>query len=116
MAARVGLEPVTSRTKGTEPTAEPPCLPASVVSYFYMDYYYYVSILVVCPISINFTQRIEIRGYGNLCGVTKLGNKLYVLCQSFPSAPNVIRVFEDRHPFRPQKEIELKESKRPFDI
>ena len=75
-------------------------------------------ILVVCPISINFTQRIEIGGNEYVRGVTKLRNEIYVLCRSISSSSSnhVIRVFEDRIPFRLQKTIEIKEIKYPRDI
>jgi len=42
-------------------------------------------------------------------GVTKLRNEIYVLCGVYYSAPNVIRVFEDRNPFCLQNEIEIKQ-------
>ena len=49
-------------------------------------------------------------------GVTKLRNEIYVLCRSPSPALNEIRVFEDRTPFRLQKEIEIKEILLPWDI
>ena len=83
----------------------------------YTNYYFNFTV-VVCSISINFTQRIEIslRGNQHLLGLTKLQNDIYILCQSFSSAPTVILIFEDQHPFRLQKKIEIKEIKYPFDI
>src|SRR6218665_2759341 len=82
--------------------------------------YYFVSILVVslvCPVSIDFTQRIEIQKDNYyLFGVTKLRNEFYVLCRSLSSAPNVIRVYRDRTPFHRTKEIKIKEIKYPIDI
>ena len=76
----------------------------------------YLFILVVCPISINFTQRIEIGRNEDVRGVTKLRNEIYVLCASSPSSSDVIRVFEDRIPFLLQKTIEVKEIKYPRGI
>ena len=50
-------------------------------------------------------------------GVTKLRNKIYVLCRSIRSSyPTEIRVFEDRNSFGLQRQIEIKEIKYPRDI
>src|SRR6218665_3232955 len=75
-------------------------------------------LVVICPISINFTTGIKVSEPEYLIsGLTKLRNEIYVLCESFsPRLPHVIRVFEDRHPFSLQKQISIKEIKRPFDI
>ena len=80
---------------------------------------YFVFILVVCPISINCIQRLEIRRNERVCGVTKLRNEIYVLCrcESLSLAyQNAIRVFEDRNSFRPRKKIEIAEIRYPVDI
>ena len=74
-----------------------------------------VFIVVECPTSINFNHRIEIQGNEYLCGITKLQKEIYLLCQAVPRK-NVIRVFKDQSPFLPQKEIELKDVKAPYDI
>ena len=47
--------------------------------------------------------------------MAKLRHELYFLCLS-PSAPGVIRGYEDRAPYRLQVEIDMKEIKSPFDI
>jgi len=79
----------------------------------------------MCPISINFTQRIKIPGNENewgfsgndVRGVTKLQNEIYVLFLSYPTSnPNVIFVFEDRNPFRLQKKIKITEIKYLWDM
>ena len=84
----------------------------------YLRYkYYLVILLVVCQISINFTQRINIReNEHNLRGMTKLRNEINVLCESLSSGSNIILVFEDRPPFNLQKEIKIKEIHHPWDI
>jgi len=49
--------------------------------------------------------------------VTKLRNKIHVLCySSSSSSPNVIRVVDDKSPFRLQKKIEIQEIKEPWNI
>ena len=63
----------------------------------------------MCPISTNFTRRLDIPGRNNVRGVTKLGSKIYVLCGVYYCAPNVILVFEDRNLFCLQNEIEIKQ-------
>ena len=45
-------------------------------------------------------------------GVTKLENKIYVLCYR----PNSIRVFEDKIPFHLLHKIKIKDVKNPYDI
>lgn len=50
-----------------------------------------------------------------LHGVTKLRNKIYLLCL-LRHGVDVIRVLEDRPPFRLKKEIEIKEISLPWDI
>ena len=66
----------------------------------------------MCKVSAAFTERINL-SRNEVYGVTKLRNEIYILCHSFP---HVICVFEDRLPFRLQKEIKIKEIKEPIDI
>ena len=65
------------------------------------------------PISVNFTERINVGRNETVCGVTKLRAEIYVLCQPFPS---VIRVFEGRRPFRLQEEIDIKDIEDQKDL
>src|SRR6218665_3867227 len=77
------------------------------------------SIVVVRPISINFSELIDIPSqHGSLCGVTKLRNKIYALSQTrgYHNLKNLIRVFEDRNPFRLLDKIEVTEFGSLFDI
>src|SRR6218665_445597 len=77
---------------------------------------YFTLILVVRPISIDFSQRIEMPNK-TACGVTKLRNEFYIVCQLPPSDQYVIRIFEDRTPFRRQpKDIDIKEINSIWDI
>jgi hypothetical protein len=71
---------------------------------------------VVRSISINFGQRIEMPGDEYVYGVSKLRNRIYVLSQPSFDASKVIRVFENRNPFRLQKEIEIEHLRCPVDI
>jgi len=67
-----------------------------------------VFILVVRPITIEVTQRIEMSESDELIrGVAKLRSEIYVLFRTGYSVSNVfrIRVFEDQYPFRLQTEI-----------
>lgn len=65
--------------------------------------------------SINLTQRVDIRENEYVHGVSKLGNEIFVLCYvSF--VPCVIRVFEDRNPFRFQRNIKLEKINGAFDV
>src|SRR6218665_173647 len=74
-------------------------------------------ILVVCPISINFSDLIDIpRQNESLCGVTKLRNKIYVLSEDSTGLNNLIRVYEDRNPFRLLENIEINQLSSVFDI
>lgn len=73
--------------------------------------------------SVNFTNRIKLQVNEDLYGVTKLRNEIHVLCRSYSSSPyelssfqNVIRVYEDRNPFRLQKRMEITEFDSPVDI
>lgn len=50
-----------------------------------------------------------------LHGVTKLRNKIYLLCL-LRHGVDIIRVLEDRPPFRLKKEIEIKKISLPWDI
>ena len=68
---------------------------------------------MVRPISVNFTERINVGKNETVSGVTKLRNEIYVLCQPFPC---VIRVFKDRNPIPFQEEIAIKEIGDPKDI
>ena len=65
-------------------------------------------ITVGSPLSINFIETIYEE---NVRGVIKLRNEIYIICRS-----KVIRVYEDRIPFRFQKEIEVQESSYLIDI
>ena len=65
------------------------------------------------PISVNFTERINVGSNETVCGVAKLGNEIYVLCQPFP---RVIRIFHGRSPFCFLEEIGIKEMEDPKDI
>src|SRR6218665_3599597 len=70
------------------------------------------SILVVRGITINFTQKIDLQLSIGARGLTKLRNEIYVLC----FRDHLIRVYEDRYPFRLNKDMELEEMKFPFHI
>ena len=71
----------------------------------------------MCPIFVNFTERIDTGRNRSVCGVTKLGNEIYVLCRSlFTPDQNVICVFEERNSFRLRKKIKIREIICPFDI
>src|SRR6218665_3312652 len=69
-------------------------------------------ILVVRGITINFTQKIDLQLSRGARGMTKLRNEIYVLCHR----DNLIRVYEDRYPFRLKKNMEIEETKFPFNI
>src|SRR6218665_327395 len=69
-------------------------------------------ILVVRGITINFTQKIDLQLSRGECGITKLRNEIYVLCYQ----EHLIRVYEDRYPFRLKKDMEIEEIKFPFYI
>ena len=57
-------------------------------------------ILVERQIYINFAHGLEIReNEYYVCGVTKLRNEIYLLCQSMSPARSIIRVFKDQRPF-----------------
>src|SRR6218665_1730490 len=62
-------------------------------------------ILVVRGITINFTQKIDLQLRRDACGITKLRNEIYVLF----IIDNLIRVYEDRYPFRLKKDMEIAE-------
>jgi len=79
-------------------------------------YIYFIFIIVVCPISVNFSQRIEIPRNERVYGVTKLRSEIFVLCRLSSPSPTVIRVHEDRNPFRCQRNITMDRIKGPFDI
>ena len=61
VAARVGFEPMTFRTQGTEPTTEPPCLTTQKLRYevkcnvivlihnIFQDSYLYLGLLLTHP-------------------------------------------------------------------
>src|SRR6218665_3482899 len=85
------------------------------VNYLHINNYF-ATILAVCPIAISFTQIIKIRQNKYVHALTKLRNEIYVLCRSFSSAPSVIRVLQDRYPFRLQREIKVEEIRYPTDI
>src|SRR6218665_792021 len=70
---------------------------------------------VVCPISVSFNKRIEIRRKEKVRGMTKLSHEIFVLCRS-QSSPLVIRVFEDRNAFRFQRTIKINEIKGVWDV
>src|SRR6218665_1515857 len=72
-------------------------------------------VLVQSMISSNFTKRIMIQEMETISGVTKLRNDIYIVYKS-QFAPNVVRVYEDRNPFRFKKEIEINEIRFPWDI
>src|SRR6218665_2576260 len=69
-------------------------------------------ILVVRGITINFTQRIDMQLSRRARGITKLRNEIYVLCP----LDRLIRLYEDRYPFRLKKDMEIEETKFPFHI
>ena len=48
--------------------------------------------------------------------MAKLRNEIFVLCHLSPPSPNVIRVFEDQHPYRLQKKIEVAQIKYCIDF
>src|SRR6218665_1047272 len=75
-----------------------------------------VSILVVRPITIDVTQRIEMPENQNIRGVTKLRNEIYILLDARDGVPSRIRVFDDQYPFRFQTEIKSEEISNPTDI
>src|SRR6218665_1211344 len=68
------------------------------------------SILVVRGITINFTQKIDLQLKRGVRGITKLGNEIYVLCD------HLIRVYEDRYPFRLKMDMQIEEIKFPYYI
>jgi len=68
----------------------------------------------MCPIFVNFSSLIDMGKDEVVRGVTKLQSEIYVLCISLST--HVIRVFEDRKPFRLKRIIEIKEIKYPRDI
>jgi len=74
----------------------------------------------VCPIIINFTQRIAMPEYGEILGVTKLRSNIYVFChKGYVLTKDGIRriyVFEDRYPFRLQTEIKANKISYLVDI
>src|SRR5688572_13872092 len=74
--------------------------------------YYFVSFLVVCPISVNFTQKIYA---GREWRVTKLRNEIYLLCLPSSSLSEIL-VFEDRNSFRLKKKMKITEIISPSDI
>ena len=81
--------------------------------------YYFIFILVVCPISINFSQSFELGGHErnlSLWGVTKLRNEIYILLDARDGVLSRIRGFNDRYPFRLQTEIKAEEINGPTDI
>ena len=57
-------------------------------------------------------KRIGIPGNEFVQGVTKLPNEIYVLCL----IPNIVCCFEDRNPFRLQRNISITEIQSPWDI
>src|SRR6218665_454982 len=69
-------------------------------------------ILVVRGITINFTQKIDMQLSGVAFGITKLRNEIYVLSHR----NHLIRVYEDREPFRLKKDMEIEEIKSPTYI
>src|SRR6218665_911738 len=72
---------------------------------------------VVCLISINFTQRIDLGQYDDIIGITKLRNEIYIMVQRSYSASAVeLSVFEDRIPFRLKKKMEMNQFKDPVDM
>ena len=73
------------------------------------------SILVVRGITINFTQKIDLQLSMSARGLTKLRNEIYVLCHR-DDLINLIRVYEDRYPFRLKKDMEIEEFKFSFHI
>ena len=75
-----------------------------------------VSILVVRPITIDVTQRIEMPENEKLWGVTKLRNEIYILLKARDGVPSRIRGFNDRYPFRLQTEIKAEEINGQSDI
>src|SRR6218665_2720817 len=68
-------------------------------------------ILVVRGITINLTQKIDLQLSRGARGITKLRNEIYVFCH----LDRLIRVYEDRYPFRLKKDMEI-EIKFPFYI
>lgn len=79
-------------------------------------YFNFAFILVVCPIIVNLTGRIDVGRDEFIYGVTKLRNEIYVLCRTVSAETHVIRVFEDRNPFLHRQKIEIKEIEFPWDI
>src|SRR6218665_2443642 len=75
-----------------------------------------VSILVVRPITIDVTQRIEMSENQEIWGVTKLRNEIYILSEARDGVLSRIRVFNDRYPFRLQREIKAEEISISTDI
>src|SRR6218665_2972773 len=75
-----------------------------------------VSILVVRPITIDVTQRIEMPENSGIGGVTKLRNEIYILLEARYGVLSRIRGFNDRYPFRLQTEIKAEEINGPSDI
>src|SRR6218665_3632639 len=69
-------------------------------------------ILVVRGITINFTQKIDLQLSGDARGITKLRNEIYLLCHQ----SHLIRVYEDRYPFRLKKGMGIEEIKFPAYI
>ena len=57
------------------------------------------------------------QGLKIILGMNKLQNEIYVLYRSFVDDPSVIRVFEDRFPFRYMKEkkVTIREIEYPED-
>jgi len=66
----------------------------------------------VCRISINFTQRIDLgEYYEDVTGITKLRNEIYIMvCRSGVNSAMELSVFEDRIPFRLQKQMEMNQT------
>src|SRR6218665_2018683 len=75
-----------------------------------------VSTLVVRPITIDVTQRIEMPENEQIWGVTKLRNEIYILLEARDGVLSRIRGFNDRYPFRLQTEIKAEEINGPCGI
>ena len=71
----------------------------------------FVSVLVLCPFRINFTQKFRTNEIEEVHGVTKLQHEIYVLYKK-----DVILVFDDQRSFNLQRKIEINEMGSPWDI
>src|SRR6218665_2306864 len=74
-------------------------------------------VLVVCSISINFTQIIDLGEYDDVRGITKLRNEIYIMVRrSSSTSAAELSVFEDRIPFRLKMKMEMNQFGYPVDM